>query len=93
MTRSKRTRVNFRVMGSFDMTRTQTATVTIERSPIHPMFHVRVLRRKRVYTLALADVARIITQRILMSEVAAKKAEKQKNRRAKRANRGLLSMR
>lgn len=71
------------------MARTQEATVTIERAPIDHLFHVRVLRRKRQYTLPLAAVARMVTHRVIQAEVA----EKQKNRRTKRAKRGLLSLR
>lgn len=89
MTRAKRTKTNFRVMGSFDMSRTQEATVTIDRGTLDPLFHVRPLRRKRAYTLPLSAVARMVTHRVIQAEIA----EKKKNKRSKRAKRGLLSMR
>lgn len=76
-------------MGSFDMSRVQQATVTIERAAaVEFLFHVRVLRRKKAYTIPLADVAKMVVWRMLHAEAATKK----KNRK-KRASRGLLSLR
>ena len=89
--RAKRTKSNFRVLGSFDMSRVQEATVTIERAAADHLFHVRVLRRKRVYTLPLSDVARLVAHKVIVAEINAKKTEKRKRR--KLASRGLLSVR
>jgi len=72
------------------MARTQEATVTIERAPIDHLFHVRVLRRKRQYTLPLSAVARMVTMKVIMAEIEQKKGEKKKR---KMARRGLLSLR
>ena len=72
------------------MARVQEATVTVERTPADFLFHVRVLRRKRAYTLPLSAVARMVTMKVIMAEVEEKKAAKKKR---KMARRGLLSLR
>lgn len=84
--RAKRTKTNFRVTGSFDMSRRQEATVTIQRAASEPLFSVRVLRRKKAFTLPLADVAKMVVWRMLQAEAAKKKKKR------KTVSRGLLSL-
>lgn len=59
---------HFRVCGRLDMaSRPQYGTVTIEREA--GLFHVRPLRRRRVYTLPLSAVAEIVVRSIVAAEV------------------------
>jgi hypothetical protein len=67
------------------MSRLQEATVTIERAPLEPLFHVRIWKRKRVFTLLLSDVAKSVVRGIIMAE-----ASEKKQKRRTRVKRGLL---
>lgn len=67
-----------RVIGRFELASVpQDATVTIERGA--GLFHVRPLRKRRVYTLPLATVAEIVVQRLIKAEVAEKRRSKRKH--------------
>lgn len=56
-------------------------TLTVERST--GLVHVRPKRRRRVYTLPIETVARIIVERIAKAEVAAKRAAKAARRKGR----------
>ena len=57
-------------------------TVSVDRSSL--LFTVRPFRRRRTYTLHLADVATMVVQRILRAELAEKSAAKKAARRRRR---------
>lgn len=72
-------RHRFRVMGLFDMaSRPTVATVTIDREA--GLFEVRPLRRRKLYCLPLADVASMVTRKLIHFE-------ERERRRAKKAKR------
>lgn len=61
---------HFRIAARLDLaSRPQFGTVTIERAADSILFHVRPLRRRRVYTLPLADVASAVVRQIIAAEV------------------------
>lgn len=68
-------RIHIRVVGRFEG-RPQQATVTIDRGV--NLFSVRPLRRRRTYTVPLADVAERVVFEIIKAEVAAKRAARKK---------------
>ena len=73
---------HFRVLGVLDNAGgVQSGRVTITPDGF---FQVRPLRRRRVYALPLSTVADIVCKRIMISEVAAERAEKKKRRRRRR---------
>jgi len=58
-------------------------TVVVERATADAdLFHVRPLRRRRVYTLPLSTVAEMVVRSIVLAEVRAKKAAKAARRKA-----------
>lgn len=71
-----------RVMGTFDMASgVQVATVIVDRDA--GLISVRVLKKKRVYTLPLASVASMICGVIIRAELREKKAAKKAARKAR----------
>lgn len=72
-------RARFDVLAKLDGPRLQRGTVTIERKSV--LFQVRPFKRRRVYELPLGDVAAMVVQRIIKSEVAAMRAERMAKRR------------
>lgn len=69
---------HFRVIGALDGTGApKVGKVTIADG----FFQVRPLRRRRVYELALSDVATMVCRRIIILELAEKRAAKKKARR------------
>lgn len=62
---------NARFTIAWEFDGTKSATVTINRRA--GTIEVRPLRRRRTYTLPLADVARLISERIIKAEAAAKR--------------------
>ena len=68
----------FRVVARLD-SRLAEATVTIDRNT--QLVSVRPLRRRRTYELPLAWVAEAVYRKVIMTEIAEKKAAKKKNRR------------
>lgn len=69
----------FKVFGKFDGT--AEATVTIDRGA--GLISVRPLRRRREYTLPLADVAETVMWRIIKAEANAKLLAKKAARKAR----------
>lgn len=70
----------FRVLGQLDGAGGfRPGTVRIDRAA--GVFEVRPLRRRRVYALPLGDVATMVCRRIIVAEVAAKRAARRKRRR------------
>jgi hypothetical protein len=65
-------KVHVRVYGRFDGA--EAATVTIERS--RGLFTVRPLRRRRLYTLPLSDVAEMVIWRVVKADMKAKRRKK-----------------
>jgi hypothetical protein len=64
--------------------RPTSGTVVIERATADSdLFHVRPLRRRRVYTLPLSDVAAMVVRAIVMAETRTKRAEKKARRRGR----------
>jgi hypothetical protein len=73
----------FRVCGRLDMaTRPSYGTVTIDRGA--NLFSVRPLRRRRIYTLPLDNVAEMVVRSIIMLELREKRAAKAARRKARR---------
>ena len=72
----------FKVYGRFDSTRTGEATVTVERAT--GLIHVRPYRRKRTFTLPLADVGEMIVWHVVKAEVREKLAAKRKQKRGRK---------
>lgn len=65
----------FRVCVRLDMASRPTyGTVAVERAGDSDLFHVRPLRRRRVYTLPLSSVAEMVVRSIVMAEVRQKRA-------------------
>jgi hypothetical protein len=63
----KRTRgAKFKVVGKFEYSREQVATVTIERE--RGLFIVRPLHGRREYTVTLASVAEMVVHKLLREE-------------------------
>ena len=74
----------FKVFGRLDGAGgARQGTVTIERGFSESLVHVRPFRRKRVYTMPLSQVADFICQRILLGELAERRAKKAKARRSR----------
>ena len=73
-----RARARVRVFGRFDGTDGATVTITDQ------LFTVRPSRRRRSFTLLLADVARGVIFDVTRAELRAKKAEKAAARRPRR---------
>lgn len=73
-----RARARVRVFGRFDGTDGATVTITDQ------LFSVRPSRRRRTYTLLLADVARSVIFDVVRAELRAKKAEKAAKRPRRR---------
>jgi hypothetical protein len=70
---------HFKVLGRFDGA--STATVTIEyHSEGLAFFRVRPHRRRRVFELALADVARGVVFDVVRKELAEKRRQKKAKR-------------
>jgi hypothetical protein len=70
----------FRIEGRLEMASRPTAgTVIIDRTA--SLFSVRPLRRRRLYTLRLEDVASMVVRSIIASEVREKKAARRARRR------------
>jgi hypothetical protein len=70
----------FKVFGQLDNAgRALAGTVMLDRAA--GLFSVRPARRRRVYTLPLADVATMVCRRVLAGEVAEKKRAKAKARK------------
>ncbi len=68
-----------RVFGRFTYaSKSEEATVIIDRDL--RLFSVRPLRRRRVYTLPLADVAEMTVRHIICAEVAEKRKLKRRKR-------------
>jgi hypothetical protein len=62
-------RSRFRVVARLDMaSRASVGTVTIDRGAA-PLFSVRPLRRRRVYTVPLATVAEWVVRTLIAEEV------------------------
>jgi hypothetical protein len=59
-----------------DASKPQEGTVSIDRKL--GLFIVRPLRRRRTYTLPLANVAEIVVSKCIKAEVAAKRAAKKR---------------
>lgn len=77
---------HFRVVALLEMaSRPQIATVTIDRAA--NLFTVRPLRRRRVYTLPLADVASMVVRGLIRAEVLERARAKKEARRARRGGR------
>ena len=73
-------KAHVKVIGRFDMaSRTQEGTLTIDMGS--RTIRVRPLRRRKVYELPLDSVAEWIVRRVIMAELAAKRAEKRAKRR------------
>jgi len=69
----------FQVVGKLDGTgRMLEGTVAIERDA--GLVSVRPLRRRRVYTLTLSDVATMVCQRVIRAEVFSRRLEKARRR-------------
>lgn len=74
---------HFRVVALLELaSRPQVATVTIDRRA--NLFHVRPLRRRRVYTLPLADVASLVVRGLIRAEVLERARAKRDARRGRR---------
>lgn len=74
---------HFRICARLDLaSRAQNGTVTIERAADAVLFHVRPLRRRRVYTLPLADVASMAVRAIVAAEVRERRRTRGGRRRA-----------
>lgn len=73
-----RARARVRVFGRFDGTDGATVVITDQ------LFTVRPSRRRRSYTLLLADVARSVIFDVVRAELRAKKAEKKARQGGKR---------
>jgi hypothetical protein len=73
----------FRVVGRLDMaSRPIYGTVVIERATAEAdLFHVRPLRRRRVYTLPLSTVAEMVVRAIVVAEVRERRAARKRGRR------------
>lgn len=67
-------KARFRVIGKFDIARTQEATVIVERESL--LFKVRPLRRRREFVLPLANVAEIVVAKVIKAEVAERRRKK-----------------
>jgi hypothetical protein len=73
----------FRVLGKLDGTGgARDGTVLIDR--MSGIIEVRPIRRRRTYALHLSDVATWICQRVIMAELAEKRAAKRQKRRRSR---------
>lgn len=73
----------FPVQERFDMASSwQRGTVTVDRAA--RLFSVRVLRKRRVYTLPLDAVAQLVVRTIIVAEVREKRNEKAAKRKARR---------
>ncbi len=71
----------FRVAGRFDLPCLQEATVTIDRDA--KLFHVRILRRRRVYTMPLSNLAEMVVFKTIVAEHNERaKARKMKRRKS-----------
>lgn len=69
----------FKVFGRLDGAGgAKAGTILIDRAA--GLLHVRPLRRRRVYTMPLSMVADMVCQRILMNEVAEKRASRAKKK-------------
>lgn len=74
-------KTRFRVIGTFDLAGgSQVATVEIDR--ISGIVSVRPLRRRRTYSLPLADVAAWICQATIRAEVRERRHANRRTRRA-----------
>jgi hypothetical protein len=71
----------FQVIARLDGVRTTRGTVTVERAV--DLFVVRPLRRRRVYSMPLSQVAQIVVERVIKAEVAQRKAERKARRRSR----------
>ena len=74
-------RSRFPVIGQLDRVRPTRGTVTVDRAA--GLFEVRPYRSRKTYTLPLSTVAEIVVQKIIMAEVAERRAAKRKKRRKK----------
>lgn len=74
-----------KVLGVFDRSKPEWATVTLERE--YELFVVRPLRRRRTYELPLHVVAAMVVQRVVKAEVFKAKMEKAQERKARRGRR------
>jgi hypothetical protein len=74
---------HFRVVALLEMaSRPQIATVTVDRAA--GLFSVRPLRRRRVYTLPLADVAGLVVRGMIRAEVLERARAKNAARKMRR---------
>lgn len=74
-----RAAAHFRVVGRLDRAGgVHEGTVTIDR--VRRLFCVRPLRRRRFYELPLDVVADLVVHKIVLAELAAKRAEKRARR-------------
>jgi hypothetical protein len=70
---------HFRVVGRLDRAGgVQEGTVTIDR--LRQLFCVRPLRRRRFYELPLDVVADLVVHKVVLAELAARRAEKRARR-------------
>lgn len=70
---------HFRVVGRLDRAGgVHEGTVTIDR--MRQLFCVRPLRRRRVYELPLSVVADLVVHKVVIAELAIKRAEKRARR-------------
>ncbi len=70
---------HFRVAGRLDRAAgVHEGTVTIDR--LRQLFCVRPLRRRRVYELPLSVVADLVVHKVVIAELAIKRAEKRARR-------------
>lgn len=70
-------RSRFRVVARLDMaSRATVGTVTIDRGGAVPLFSVRPLRRRRVYTVPLATVAEWVVRTLIAEEVRERRRAK-----------------
>lgn len=73
----------YRVVGQLDSAGgATTGTVMIDRAT--GLFMVRPYRRKRLYTLPLADVATMVCRKITIAEVAEKRRQRAKRKGGRR---------
>lgn len=70
-------RSRFRIFERLDLaSQAQQGTVTIDRQ--QGLFSVRPLRRRRIYALPLAFVARMVCRHVIQLELAEKRAARRK---------------